>query len=198
MLDRETDQNEAMEAAAPILPIIHRILDDSVAFYFSDAYSPEARADHTDRAMANCIYSHAEKRMIGAAAETAGLAAIGLRGLNVLNYGDKAVIRFKKVSANGQHRNYQTKQQQKYDDQLPLPGIPQPAYRLTAGYQLDPTGSALERIMIARPIGKQIFWAAQVSMTDREAAWIDITPNRFTGTDGSDFDADRARGRRRG
>src|SRR5262245_44195774 len=195
MLDRETDQNEAMEAAGPILPIIHRILDDSVAFYFSDAYSIEARADHTDRAMANCVYSHAEKRMINAAAETARLTALSVRGLNVLNYDDKALIRFKKVSANGKHRNYQTKQQQRYDDQLPLPGIPEPAFRLTAGYQLDATGSALERIMIARPIGKSIFWAAQVTMNEGVVAWVDITPRRFTGTEGSDFDAGRARGR---
>lgn len=196
MLDRDADQTEAMEAAGPILPIIHSILDSSVAFYFSEAYSPEARADHTDRAMANCIYSHAEKRMIGAAAETAGLKALSLRGLNVLNYNDKALIRFKKVSANGKHSNYQTKQQQNYDDQLSLPGIPEPAFRLTAGYQLDATGSALERIMIARPIGKNIFWSAQVSILDGEANWADITPRRFTGTDGSDFNADRARGRR--
>jgi hypothetical protein len=196
MLDRETDQNEAMEAAAPILPIIHRILDDSVAFYFSEAYSPEARADHTDRAMANCIYSHAEKRMLGAAAETTGLTAINLKGLNVLNFNDKVVIRFKKVSANGRHSNYQTEQQQQYDDQLPLPGIPEPAFRLTAGYQMDAAGSALERIMIARPLGRTVFWAAQVSMIDGTVTWVDITPRRFTGTEESDFDAERARGGR--
>ena len=39
-------------------------------------------------------------------------------------------------------------------------------------------------------------WSAQVSILDGEANWADITPRRFTGTDGSDFNADRARGRR--
>lgn len=195
MLDRETDQNDAMEAAGPILPVIYGILDDAVSFYFSEAYSNAARADHDDRAMANCIYSHAEKRMLGVAESFAGLVPIKLRGLYVLNFRDKALTRFKKVKSNGRHSNYQTKQQQDYDDQRTLPGIPEPAYRLTAGYQMDPAGSALERIMIARPIGRNVFWTAQVTMIDGEAAWQDITPNRFSVTEGSDFDADRSRRR---
>ncbi|BCH11984.1 hypothetical protein MesoLj131c_62420 [Mesorhizobium sp. 131-3-5] len=198
MLDRETDQNEAMEAAAPVLPLIYRILDESVSFYFSEAYSNEARAEHDNRAMANCIYSHAEKRMIGAADEMAGLHSIKVRGLHVLNYMDSTLTRFKKVGANGQHRNYQTRQQQDYDDQIPLPGIPEPAYRLTAGYQMDASGSALERIMIARPIGHNIFWTAQVTMIEGVARWDDITPRRFGGMEGADFDAERARERRGG
>lgn len=196
MLDREADQNEAMEAAGPILPVIFRILDESVAFYFGDDYSDAARADHTDRAMANCIYSHAEKRMLGAADPAIGLYPLKLRGLHVLNFQNRALTRFKKVKPNGQHSNYQTRQQQDYDDQKALPGLPEPAFRLTAGYQLDAAGSALERIMIARPMGRGIFWTAQVTMIDDAVQWEDITPKRFTGTDDSDFDADRTRGRR--
>lgn len=198
MLDRETDQKEAMEAAGPILPIVYRILDESVAFYFSDHYSDAARADHDDRAMASCIYSHADKKMIGFADLAAGLVPIKVRGLHVLNYRDKALARLKKVKPNGKHSNYQTRQQQDYDDQKTIPGIPEPAFRLTAGYQLDISGSHLERIMIARPIGRNIFWTAQVLMVDSVAQWEDITPDRFTGTHGIDFDAERARGRRRG
>lgn len=196
MRDRENDQNEAMEATGPILPVIYGILDAAVAFYFSEAYSDAARADHDDRAMANCIYSHAEKRMLGAVDTVPGLVPLRIRGLSVLNYQDKALTRFKKVRANGRHSNYQTRQQQDYDDQNSLPGIPEPAFRLTAGYQLDAAGSALERIMIARPIGREIFWTAQVMMIDGTAAWEDITPRRFGGTDGSDFDAERTRSRR--
>lgn len=196
MLDREADQNEAMEAAGPILPVIFRILDESVAFYFGEDYSKAARAEHTDRATANCIYSHAEIRMLGAADPSIGLHPLKLKGLHVLNFRDKALTRFKKVKANGKHSNYQTRQQQDYDDQKILPGFPEPAFRLTAGYQLDGSGSALERIMIARPIGSSIFWTAQVTMIDDVVQWEDITPKRFTGTEGSDFDAERARGSR--
>lgn len=198
MLDREKDQNEAMEAIGPILPVIYRILDESVSFYFSDAYSDAARADHDNRAMANCIYSHAEKKMVAAAEAQEGLHSIRIQQLYVLNYRDKALARFKKVKPNGRHSNYQTKQQQDYDDQRTLPGLPEPAFRLTAGYQLDAAGSGLQRIMIARPIGRSVFWTAQVTMLENVATWEDITPQRFTGTDSSDFDAERARRRRGG
>src|SRR5688572_6626252 len=114
MLDRDTDQEDAMTAALPILAIVHAILDDAVAYYFGPNYSNEARAEHTDRTMANCIYSHAEKRMLRAAEETKGLHAINVRGLHVLNHSDRILLRFKKVKPNGKSSNYQTKQQQDY------------------------------------------------------------------------------------
>jgi hypothetical protein len=196
MRDRETDQNQAMAAAGPILSSIYRILDESVSFYFGEDYSADARAQHDGRALANCIYSHAERRMIEAAEQIVGLYPLRVRGLVVLNYRDRAIARFKKVNGQGKHRNYQTQQQQDYDDQKTIPGLPDPAYRLTAGYELDASGTALQRIMIARPIGQNIFWTAQVTMVDGAANWQDITPRRFEGTDGSDFDADRARARR--
>jgi len=65
-------------------------------------------------------------------------------------------IRFKNVRPDGRSRNVQTQQQIDYDDQKPLPGLPDPARRLTVGYQLDPTGTALERIMVARSIGRTV------------------------------------------
>ena len=134
--------------------------------------------------------------MILAADETPGLHPLKVGGLHVLNYRDRALARFKKVKPNGKHSNYQTKQQQDYDDQKPFPGFPEPAYRLTAGYHLDASGSYLERIMIARPLGREILWTAQVTMVDGLAQWEDITPRRFAGTEASDFDAKRARGER--
>ncbi|UES55812.1 hypothetical protein GFK91_09450 [Roseibium aggregatum] len=194
-MDREEDQQRAMDALQPVLPVVYDILNESVSFYFSDAYSNEARAEHTDRAMANCIYSHAEKRMIGAADATDGLHTINVGGLHVLNYRDAVIARFKKVNANGKHSNYQTEQQKNYDDQKSLPGIPDPAFRLTAGYQLDDAGISLGRIIIARPLRRSIFWTAQVNLVDSVVSWEDITPKRFAGMEATDFDAERA-GRR--
>ncbi len=194
MLERDEDQQKAMESIADILPVLHGILDEAVTFYFSSEYSDAARAEHSNTAAANCIYSHAEKRMIAAADVTPGLHPLKRRGLHVLNYRDTALARFKKVKPNGKHSNFQTKQQQDYDDQKPFPGFPEPAFRLTAGYHLDVSGSYLERIMIARPLGRNILWTAQVSMVDGMAQWEDITPKRFAGTEATDFDAKRARG----
>lgn len=194
-MDREEDQQRAMDALQPILPVVYGILDESVAFYFSDAYSDEARAEHTNRAMANNVYSHAEKRMISAADATDGLHSLNVRGLHVLNYRDKVLARFKKVNPNGKHANYLTQQQKDYDNQIAFPEFPDPAFRLIAGYQLDEVGMSLERIMIARPLGRSVFWTAQVSVVDTVAHWEDITPARFAGTEATDFNADRARKR---
>ena len=62
-MDRDLDQNDAMILAQPILPAIHEILDDAVGFYFGEAYSNAARAEHDTRAMKNCIYAHSQNRM---------------------------------------------------------------------------------------------------------------------------------------
>ena len=191
--DHDRDQLIAMEAVDPILSLLYGITEDAVSFYFSDAYSDAARADHDDRAMASCIYSHAEKSMLRASDEIRGLHPINLRGFFVLNYHDRVLLRFKKVKPNGKHRNYQTKQQQDYDDQMLFPEFPEAARRLTVGYHLDDLQSSLERIMIARPIGRNIFWTAQVMMIEESIKWEDITPQRFVGTRHSDFDAQRAR-----
>lgn len=100
------------------------------------------------------------------------------------------------MNPNGGHSNYQTKQQQDYDDQLTFDGFPEPAFRLVAGYQLDDAGIGLERVMITRPIGRSVFWTAQVNVVDVVAKWQDISPKHFAGTGESDFDAERARGNR--
>jgi hypothetical protein len=196
MTDREEDQQRAMEIAGPILPGLYSVLNDAVAFYFSDAYSDRARAEHTSTAVANNIYSHAEKRVLLLVEQTPGLSIIDIRALRVANYLDQGLFRFKRVRANGRHSNYQTRQQQDYDDQLTLPDLPEPAVRMTVGYELDGAESTLKRIMIARPIGRSIFWTAQVIVDAGVASWADITPRRFGLTEGSDFDAARARGRR--
>jgi hypothetical protein len=96
----------------------------------------------------------------------------------------------------GRHQNYQTKQQRDYDDQLPLPHIPPEAFRLTCGYQPNAVGDGIERIVVARPHGRDIRWCSQVVVVGAEASWEDITP-RLPGTARTDFDAFRVRGRRR-
>jgi len=61
-MDHEGDQAACMMLAEPVLPMAYRILDEAVSFYFGDNYTEQARADHDDRAMKTCIYSHAEKK----------------------------------------------------------------------------------------------------------------------------------------
>ncbi|PHQ93615.1 MAG: hypothetical protein COB40_13850 [Marinosulfonomonas sp.] len=192
-MDRDQDQQDAMELAEPILGIVHKILDEAVGFYFSTEYSDAARAEHTTTAMKNCIYSHSQQRMYEREIDVDGLHVLDIKGMKVLNFRDQIVFRLKNVNENGKHTNYPTQQQMNYDDQLELEGLPSKATRLTAGYQLDASGTGLERIMIARPIGRSVFWTAQVNLDEEAVSWIDITPLRFAGTESSDFDANRAR-----
>ena len=121
---------------------------------------------------------------------------IDVRGLRVLNFQDRFVLRVgKKLDAEGRHRNYPTQQQRDFDDQLPLPELPEAAIRLTCGYEPDPSFTSLNRVIVACPMGRGIEWAAAVNMEDDVVVWEDITPiRRFEGMEPARED-DRARGR---
>ena len=127
--------------------------------------------------------------------ESPGCHFLNIRGLEVLNYWDLALIRLKKVNGAGRWQNYATPQQRKYDDQLPLPGLPPEAVRLVVGYQPDAAFSAVERIIVSRPLGKTIRWTAQIVVSDDVASWADITPARFGFGDAVDFNPARRRQR---
>lgn len=190
------DQEVCMALAEPLLRGVHDVLYDAMAFYQGEDYSAKARAEHSNRAAANVVYDHAEKAMIRRFDGMAGVSFINKDGLHVLNYFDRVVLRFKKVKPSGKHANYQTQRQQDYDDQKIIPGLPEAAKRLTAGYQLSVGGDAIERVMIARPLGRAIAWAAQIVALEERATWHDITPDRLAGMQRTDFDASRARRRR--
>lgn len=190
MPTRDEDQAEAMGLITPILPFLHKLLNDAAEFYFGPDYSEEARATHDGRAMASCIYSRAEKQMVERVEDLPGARVQRHRQLTSLNWQGRVAVRTKKVNALGKARNYLTEQQLDYDYQMELPGIPS-AFRLVAGYQLDAFNTGIERVMVTRPVGKQIWWTAQVVVLDEKAAWEDKTPPSFGGVDSIDFDAVR-------
>jgi hypothetical protein len=190
----EDDLSRCMGLISPVLAGLH---DDWRAAHelYQERYPAEVLAEHDEATAASCVRSHmlmAVKRRFDG---VDGCHVLDLHGLKVLNYRDLAVLRFKKVDAAGRHHNYQTDQQKDFDDQLPLPGLPPAAVRLTSGYQLDLSGQEIERIIIARPLHKSIMWTAQVNVMEEQATWIDITPRRLTGTERFDYRG-RAGGRR--
>lgn len=195
-MNLEEDQACQMRLIEPLLLGIHDALYEAVAIYQGDGYSDAVRAEHSDRTVANCIYVHAEKALMRRFMDTPGVHFLDVRGLHLLNFRDQALLRVKKVNALGRHANFPTLQQQDYDDEMPLLDLPESAVRLTAGYQLDAVGAAIERVMIARQIGKDVVWTAQIVANDAQIAWVDITPERIPGTSYTDFDAARARRRR--
>lgn len=191
MPTRDEDQAEAMEVIRPILPFIYKLLSDATAFYFGPDFSDEARATNNARAMKSCIYSRAELLMTERQEEVPGARVVRLKGLVGLAYQGRVALRPKNVNPSGKHRNAATKQQLDYDYQLPLSGFPN-TFRLTAGYELDPFHSSVQRIMIARPVGKEVWWTSQVVMADEVATWQDITSDASLGDlDTIDFEAVR-------
>lgn len=119
-----------------------------------------------------------EPKLAGATLNPVGVT----KQLKVMNFRDQAVIRFKKVDGYGRHANLLTEQQDDFDRQRPLPGIPQEAVRLTCGYEPSPAGDGIRRIIVSCVHGKTVLWASQVNMLEAVASWEKIMPSRFVGT----------------
>jgi hypothetical protein len=187
----DEDEDRCMALAEPLLRDMHDAWFASFDLYRSK-YPEEIIAEHDDTTTANCIRSHVWTEVTRRFYGRPGCHLLTVKRLKLLNYQDLLVWRFKQVNEEGRHRNYQTKQQKDFDDQLPLIGIPDAATRLTSGYQPDPLGQIIERIIVARPIGRGVVWAAQINVVGDVAAWTDITARRLPGTERVDF-----RGRRR-
>jgi hypothetical protein len=185
------DQDRCMKLAKPVLVDFYEIWHHAFDNY--QDYPTEFTAEHDDTTAANCIRAHAWTELVRRFDGKRGYKLYRIRGLNLLLYRNDLVWRLKKVNVSGRHQNYQTEQQKVFDDQLPLPGIPPSATRLTSGYQPDTASQCIERIIVSRPLARSILWASQVNLDDGgAAAWVDITPPRLSGTDRVDY-----RGRRR-
>ena len=182
----EDDLSRCMELVAPLVVGLYDDWREAHQLY-QERYPAEVLAEHDKSTAASCVRSHMLMAVVRRFDGAHGCHVLNVNGLKVLNYRDLAVLRFKKVDAAGRHHNYQTDQQKDFDDQLPLPGLPTEAVRLTSGYQLDISGQAIERIIVARPLGSSMMWTAQVNVIEERAAWIGITPRRFAGTEHFDY-----------
>lgn len=176
----DTDQNRCMEALAPVLLKTFECWHRAMETYQS--YPALALAQHDDRAAANNLHAHMWMELQGAFAEAAGVALLEVRGLHLMNVGDKVVCRFKKVDQGGNSVTHPSQQQEDFDRQLSIPGLPPAATRLTFGYQPDAAFSAIERVLVSCQMGKTILWCAQVNNVEAAAVWEDITPRRLDGT----------------
>ena len=131
--------------------------------------------EHDGRAAAACTYSHMYEEAMRRWTDRAGIKPVDIRGRKVWVVGDHAVIRLKKTDEDGKSRNYPTKQDKAYDRGDPLPGLPEPAVRVTVGYLLDPTQTQIERVQVSRPMGKSVLWCAAIVPPGSEKRWRDVT-----------------------
>lgn len=176
------EKNEVMAFLEPWFGRIQRPFHVAMKLY-NDDYPSKIRVDHNDSVAAQNVHSHIISEFEKEFANQSGCQILDVRGLKVLNIRDRIVARMKKVDSEGRHRNADTKQQRDFDRQMQLPGLPEAALRLTFGYEPDLAFSICERIIIARPQGKSTVWNAQIVEEEGKIIWVDITPQRFTGTE---------------
>lgn len=169
--------DDDMQLVAHLLDDIEQITRSAHERY--RAYPSDVLVEHSPRAAATCTYDHMVANADRLWTDRPGIIAKDVRGLKVWLIGTVAVLRFKKMDEDGRTRNYPTKQAKNFDRQLPLPGLPAPAVRLTAGYWLDETQTQFIRAQVARPIAPgMIAWCAAVvpsSAAGGRATWQDVT-----------------------
>lgn len=188
--DHLADQERCMKLAAPLLPEFYQAWHAAFARYLK--YPAEITAEHDDTTAANCIRAALLAEITRRFNGRKGFKLLRYRRLWLLNHRDQTLWRFKQVDGSGRHQNVQTVQQRRFDLQLPLPGLPAEAVRLTSGYEPDAARQSIQRVIVSRPYGKSMRWAAQVNMMEGAATWTDITPARFFGTERFDYRTRRA------
>lgn len=196
------EAEKQLEIASAFMPELHGAWHSAMATYQNNEnYHPAARSEHDDTTAANIVRCHMLHEITRGFDGRSGFSLLKVSSsrLWVMNYRDLQLWRFKKVDEAGLHRNVRTGQQDDFDDDLPIEGLPDQATRLTCGYQISAGGDTIERIVVARILGRNVHWAAQVNVLDGVATFEQIPrQKRFPGTARTDFDPERARRRRRG
>ncbi len=182
MEDDSLDQSTCMEFLAPHLDDLRA----SVIGAFNRYHETPAHilAEHDERAATSGVHSHIVHEIARAFSDVAGASVLNVQGLKVLNLHDRVVLRFKKVSETGRHKNHVSRQQIRFDRQLTLPGLPPAATKLTLGYETDPAFAEIVRVTVGCPLGHGTapLWLAQINHIEAAPAWEDITPARFPDT----------------
>ena len=168
-------QTRVMTTLNPYCSRIYPVFINALALY-REEYPSGVRVEHSDRTTASAVYDHALAGFQREFMDETGFNFLNLRGLVVMNIQDIIVARFKKVNEDGVHRNFQTKQQKDFDQQADIPGLPPAATRIVLGYQPDAAMSIVERITVRDPFND---WVAQITETNGEYFWTDITPARL-------------------
>lgn len=172
-----------MESIDDVLALLGNVIDDiyAIPHHAHDkyrSYPPEFLLDHDPRAAAACTYCHmaaeAERRWI----DRAGVVPVDIRGLKVWLIGSGAVLRFKKMDEEGRARTYPTRQARAYDRGSAFQELPPPAVRLTAGYLLNPTGTEITRVQIAKPDGGGVQWCVAINPPGAAVRW-EVVHRRF-------------------
>jgi hypothetical protein len=147
-------------------------------------YSAADLLEHDGRAAAACTYCHMYEEALRRWTDRPGIKALDIRGRKVWHIGSGVLVRLKKTDEDGKARNYPTKQDKEYDRGVTLPGLPEPAVRVTVGYLLNPTQTEIVRVQVSKPRGKEIEWCAAIvpaPVAVGAQRWSDVMRQRSLG-----------------
>lgn len=130
---------------------------------------PEKRIPLGARSRASFIHDYATYRARKEFDGVPGVDVVDDHGFLVLVFEDTVILRFKKFRNAGMGTSgIATRQQQQFEWQDPIPGMPV-ATNLVSGYSLDQLQTSMSMVAIACSVGSDLQWS------------IDITENEDTG-----------------
>lgn len=117
----------------------------------------------TPTARANNLYSFTIFYARTYFADVPGVTIIQKR-LFLVGISGLVLLRFKKLKSIEDKRssNYPTLFQMNYSSQQTLPGMPPEAARLTIGYVLDVSQSAIQGLFVTHPFGRTLLWDFEI------------------------------------
>jgi hypothetical protein len=137
-----------------------------------DQEAPDLRFPLAPRTRACFIYDHICHEIKHQFEGKSGVTIDDKLGFLFLNIENLLLMRFKKLNTASQASNIPTIQQDIYNLQLELPGIPNSAARISAGYLLDKIQATIKDIRVAFPVGRRgrkVLWSFSILGTRLEA-----------------------------
>jgi hypothetical protein len=136
----------------------------------------ELRSKLNARARANCLYDFIVHQARAHFQSLRDVEIIEKRGLFLLGFAGRIILRFKKLRANRLCSNVPTNQQLRFSLQLELPGIPL-ATRLNVGYMLDIAQTGIDSILVTLQSGREVLWDFPV-LQGTQPSVVPLTLNR--------------------
>lgn len=137
--------------------IINEILHSAWDEYQS--YPIALRVHHSPRSRATLVHDFIRRIVQERFEGRSEVHLVNSRGLLLVNFFQKYLLRFKKLSRSGKPQNVPTNQTNLFNgQQMELPCMPEMPTCLVAGYQLDPLQKEIQTCRILCPDGHLIRW----------------------------------------
>jgi hypothetical protein len=169
MRDDLITEQEAIDLITPYRDLICETADAAWASWLNlQAAMPGMTRSVKARTRAGLINDLWTQGVRDRLADAPGVFVNDQRGFLLVEIDGRIVVRFKKLDGRSRSRNYPTQQQLAFVNQIPLAGMP-PYARITAGYKLDVSQTAIVDILLTLPVGDQLAWQFSLRRADHVA-----------------------------